>query len=207
MEQQYNFQKLQQAIALEQHRKDFVKIMFIVGLTASLIIILLLYSRLRIRARHNRLQKQHIERELEFKNQEMTVNVVALMKRNEILTSLQTRLKNIETNASKDDVKKAIRQISTEIGNMTDKDILSEFELRFKQVHKDFYDNLIKNYPDLWPSELKLCALLKLNMTTKEISELTGQTIATIEKARYRLRKKLNINSSDVNLVTFLSDF
>jgi len=52
---------------------------------------------------------------------------------------------------------------------------------------------------------MKLCAFLRLNMTTKEIAELTGQQIHTLENARYRLRQKLGITSSDVNLVTFLA--
>jgi DNA-binding CsgD family transcriptional regulator len=60
-------------------------------------------------------------------------------------------------------------------------------------------------YPDLTQSELKLCAFLRLNMSTKEISELTGQRILTIDHARYRLRKKLGISNSEINLVTFLS--
>lgn len=207
LEQQYNFQKQQQIIALAQQRKDFVKVLFISGLAVLLLIIILLYSRLRIKIRHNRLQKQHIERELEFKNQELTANVVNLMKRNEILSDLQIRLKTIESTASKAEVKEAIRKIAIEIGKMTDKEILSEFEMRFKEVHRDFYDKLIKTYPDLWPSELKLCAFLRLNMTTKEISQLTGQTQASIEKARYRLRRKLNLPGSDVNLVSFLTAF
>jgi len=72
-------------------------------------------------------------------------------------------------------------------------------------VHKDFYDALLRRFPELTPSELKLCAFLKLNMTTKEISELTGQRLNTLENARYRLRQKLGITNSEANLVTFLA--
>ncbi|MCF8366568.1 MAG: tetratricopeptide repeat protein [Bacteroidales bacterium] len=205
LEQQYDFQKQQQTLALQQQRKDFIKILFIGGLAAGLLIIVLLYSRLRIRAKHNKLQKYQLQRELEFKNQELTANVVALMKRNETISQLLIRLKTVEDSATKQVEKTAIRKISAELRNTTDGDILTEFELRFKEVHKDFYDKLIKTYPDLWPSELKLCAFLRLNMTTKEISELTGQTAPAIEKARYRLRQKLQIAGSDINLVAFLS--
>jgi tetratricopeptide (TPR) repeat protein len=205
LEQQYDFQKQQQTLALQQQRKDFVKILFIGGLSALLLIIGLLYSRLKISARHNKLKKHQLERELEFKNQENAADVIALMKRNEIISKLLIKLKTVEDSASKQEVKNAIRKISAELRLATEKDILPEFELRFKEVHKDFYDKLISNYPDLWPSELKLCAFLKLNMTTKEISELTGQTPASIEKARYRLRRKLHITGSDTNLVSFLS--
>ena len=73
------------------------------------------------------------------------------------------------------------------------------------EVHEDFYDTLLKRFPDLSPSELRLCAFLKLNMTTKEISELTGHQMNSLEMARYRLRQKLGISNSEVNLITFLS--
>ena len=205
LEQQYDFQKQQQTFALQQQRKDFIKIMIIGGLSAILLIIGLLYSRLKIKAKHNKLKEQQMERELEFKNQQNAADVIGLMKRNEIISKLGIKLKSVEDSAGKQEVKNAIRKISAELRLATEKDIMPEFELRFKEVHKDFYDKLISNYPDLWPSELKLCAFLKLNLTTKEISELTGQTPTSIEKARYRLRRKLQITSSDTNLVSFLS--
>ena len=61
-------------------------------------------------------------------------------------------------------------------------------------------------FPDLSPSEQRLCAFLRLNMSTKEISELTGQRISSLETARYRLRKKLGITNSHINLITFLNN-
>ena len=63
----------------------------------------------------------------------------------------------------------------------------------------------MEKFPNLTPNEQRLCAFLKLNMSTKDISELTGQTINAIEMARYRLRKKLHISGKDENLITFLS--
>jgi DNA-binding CsgD family transcriptional regulator len=80
-----------------------------------------------------------------------------------------------------------------------------EFELRFKEVHKDFYEKLEARYPELTPKERRLCALLKLNMTTKEISSITHQSTRSLEVARTRLRKKFNLTNSEVGLVDFLS--
>jgi DNA-binding CsgD family transcriptional regulator len=74
-----------------------------------------------------------------------------------------------------------------------------------EEVHAGFYEKLLKAYPDLSQNELKLCAFLRLNMSTKDIAELTGQQLPSIDKARYRLRKKLGLASSETNLVTFLS--
>ena len=81
-----------------------------------------------------------------------------------------------------------------------------EFEILFEQVHTDFYSSLNKNFPGLTPNERKLCAFLKLNMSSKEISAVTFQTNESLKKARSRLRKKLKIDSSE-NISTFLQQF
>ena len=98
-----------------------------------------------------------------------------------------------------------IAEISKELRNNTNDKILNEFSQRFQEVHAGFYEKLLSKYPDLTQSELKLCAFLRLNMSTKDISELTGQQITSIDTARYRLRKKLALSGSDGNLVTFLT--
>jgi hypothetical protein len=62
-----------------------------------------------------------------------------------------------------------------------DSSIWNEFELRFNQVHNTFYQKLNEKSPDLSPNEQRLCAFLRLNMTTKEIASITGQSIRSIE--------------------------
>ena len=120
-----------------------------------------------------------------------------------ILLELSNEFKNNE--AVKDETKEAIRRIHTDLKKSTEDEIWEEFELRFQQVHRDFYDKLMDKFPDLSPNEQRLCAFLRLNMSSKEISELTGQSPNALETARYRLRKKLGISNSQVNLITFLS--
>ena len=79
-----------------------------------------------------------------------------------------------------------------------------EFELRFKEVHTDFYNELNKEHPDLTLNETKICAFLRLNMSTKEISAITHQSVKSINMARFRLRKKLNVDR-DENLISYLN--
>ena len=83
-------------------------------------------------------------------------------------------------------------------------DVWEEFEVRFQDVHSDFYDNLNKKFPNLTPNEKKICSFLRLNMSTKEISAITYQSVRSIDMARFRLRKKLELDT-DENLVSFLS--
>lgn len=83
--------------------------------------------------------------------------------------------------------------------------VLKDFELRFLQTHTDFYVNLLELCPDLTMNERRLCAFLKMDMSTKEISMVTGQSIRSINMARFRLRKKMNINNSETSLFDLLA--
>ena len=90
----------------------------------------------------------------------------------------------------------------TEIGSPA---VWEQFETRFLQTHQGFYERLMKTCPGLTPNERRLCAFLLLDMSTKEISVITGQSIRAIEIARIRLRKKLNLTQSNTSLFEFLS--
>lgn len=81
-----------------------------------------------------------------------------------------------------------------------------QFAVHFDKVHSDFLITLKDRYPNLTPSELKLCAYLRLNLCSKEIAQIMNISIKSVELARYRLRKKLQIQP-DVNLYNFLLNF
>jgi DNA-binding CsgD family transcriptional regulator len=122
-----------------------------------------------------------------------------------MLSDISNKLVQLEQNAKGAETKETIMKISKDLRNRTDDKMLNEFSLRFQEVHAGFYEKLLKVYPDLTQNELKLCAFLRLNMSTKDISELTGQRLPSIDHARYRLRKKLGLSNSETNLVNFLS--
>jgi len=205
LESQYNYEKLDKARQIARQRKDNLMIIIILSLISGLIITILIYSRHRIKAKKVMLEKQSIEKELEFKNKELTINLMSLMKKNEMLADISTNLIEIEKGAKTSETRKALATISTKIRHSSDDKILKEFSTQFQEVHAGYYEKLLNAYPDLTQNELKLCAFLKLNMSTKDISELTGQSTIAIENARYRLRKKLRIPNSNTSLVTFLT--
>lgn len=71
----------------------------------------------------------------------------------------------------------------------------------FKSQFPDFFDNMLKDHPNIISSELEVCALMKLNLTTKEIARATNSTVRAVENKKYRIRKKLNISTeTDINL-------
>jgi len=177
----------------------------ILTLIAIIVIFILIISRQRQKTKTIALEQKNLKDEIEFKNKELTLNVMNLLKRNEFIIGTSRRLLDIKPDQQPENVKEEVIRIAKSLQEETDKETWEEFELRFKQVHSGFYDRLLSNFPELTPNELKMCGLLRLNLTTKEISELTGQRRETIEMARFRLRKHLGLTDSQVNLVTFLS--
>ena len=78
-----------------------------------------------------------------------------------------------------------------------------EFENRITANNEDFYQKLLKAYPDLKPAELKLCSYLRLNLSTKELAEVLNKSVRTIENTRFSIRKKMGLGPED-NLVAQL---
>jgi tetratricopeptide (TPR) repeat protein len=190
---------------LKEQKKLAVTVVVFIILISAIIIMVLFYVRHRLKSRYLRLEKEKLEAELNFRNKELASNVMSLLKKNEVLSEITQRLIVLKQLAVKDEMKDAIEHIAVDLHKSMEIGIWEEFELRFKQVHHDFYDKLLQRFPDLSPNEQKVCAFLRLNMTNKEISELTGQSIKALETARYRLRIKFGISNSNTNLITFLS--
>jgi tetratricopeptide (TPR) repeat protein len=205
LELQYQFEKNEQDLKLARQRRNVAIIVISGCLFFSIIIIFLILKQLRLKAKKLQLEKIAHERELEFKNKEMVLNVMSLMKKNEMLADLSEKLILIEKEATSPESKDTLKKVAKELQKNQEEEIWKEFSTRFKEVHGEFYDHLLKKFPALTPNELKLCAFLRLNMSSKDIAELTGQRISSLETARYRLRQKLGIANSDVNLITFLS--
>lgn len=207
LELKYEFKKQQQILELQQQRGDFIKIIVIGSLIFIIILIILLYARLRISNKNQLLLKQQLEKDMEIKNKELTTGVIYSIEKNKVLSALTTELVEIETNAVKEETKEAIRKIAKKIQESVDTNAWEEFEARFNQVHKEFYETLTRLHPELTPNEKRLCAFLRLDMSSKEISRITGQSLNAIEMARIRLRKKLGIAHTEANLTSLLSQY
>lgn len=193
-----------------QKRKELIYIMVAAGSVLGLLVFVLLYlllknkvTRVELSEKNLKLEKQTLERELEYKNKELTTNVMYLLKKNEFIVNITEKLK-VAKLGFKVENKIIAEGIIRELELSSTKNTWKEFELRFQEVHSDFYKKLNEMYPDLSPNEQKLCAFLKLNMTTKEIATITYLSANSINIARHRLRKKLNIEH-DENLISFLT--
>src|SRR5439155_15976590 len=114
-----------------------------------------------------------------------------------------TRLKNISGEHTPDDFKKLIRALKEE-DNIDNE--WHQFATHFDNVHLNFLRSIKKQYPDLTPNELKLCAYLHMNLCSKEIAQHMKISVRGVEISRYRLRKKLHIPTG-TNLFDFLLEF
>ncbi len=232
LELQYTFEKqqkenelLQQIQLAEKQRKALI-FMIISGVLLSLFIVLMLLNRnqkikikrnealreslllesknLELEKQNLELEKSNLKQELDFRNKELATNVMYLLKKNEFITSITEKLLGIKDFLSIEN-KKWVQDIVREMKSNVDNTVWGEFEMRFQQVHEDFYTRIKDQYPDLTPNEKKICAFLRLNMTTKEISSITFQSIKSIQVARTRLRKKMGM-TRDENLISYLQE-
>jgi len=98
-----------------------------------------------------------------------------------------------------DDFAKALTDLTREAL----KNPMAEFEILFRQIHGSFYEKLLQHCPSLSKSELNICAFIRLNLSSKDISRITNLSVATIETTRHHIRKKLNLEPGD-NLTSFM---
>ncbi|NQV29426.1 MAG: PAS domain-containing protein [Candidatus Marinimicrobia bacterium] len=146
-----------------------------------------------------------LKESLQKRNQELTAKAMRMAQDKEILIGIVKDVQEIYKKCQPDE-KSSVRTLLGRLNDQISSDNQwDEFELWFQEVHKDFFNKLNERYPDLVPREMKICAFLKLNLTSKEIANLTNLTVKTIEVYRSTLRKKLNIPSG-VNLLKFINE-
>ena len=145
-----------------------------------------------------------LETELHFKQKLMTENALYITRRNELGNSIIEDLRvinKVTRNEYSDKLVSAIQKLR----NLLQGEEWKQFELRFEEEHDKFRARITLAHPDLTPNEIKLCTFLRLNMSSKEISEITGQSVRALETARSRMRKKLGLGRGE-NLVKYLHD-
>lgn len=224
LEEEFRRAKEREMFVVEGARKDaenarqriwniaLIGALFFLGLTTFLV-----FKVLRQRVRTSRLEQEklRLEREkleaeqatlqesLASKDRELTASALFLLKRNELIAHIAERLLKAKPTFRQEN-QQVIMEIVRDLQANHDEHNWKEFEAHFTRVHSSFYSTLQERFPELSPNERKLCAFLRLNMSTKDISAITQQTPNSITVARSRLRKKLGIEGEETNLVDFL---
>ena len=159
------------------------------------------------------LKTDQLEMEVQHKNQELANSAINLARKNEILLDIKTDISKVsdEILNSKSLDATSLRRMILRLNNRIDENIfqddsLQRFEEHFDLVHNKFMLRLSEKYPSLTLNERKMCAFVKMHLSSKEMAPLLSISVRGAETLRYRLRKKLGLNPEE-SLTAFLNSF
>ena len=153
-----------------------------------------------------KLKTEKLQAELESKSREVTNSAMNMVYKNELLQKIKDELLNLKDTQGKKLAEEQLKRIQKIIDEgMNDERDWNLFETSFNETHESFFKKLKVGHPYLVPNDLKLCAYLRMNMSSKEMASLLNISLRGVEIRRYRLRKKLEV-AHDKNLVEFLME-
>ena len=144
-----------------------------------------------------KLRNDRLRNELESKNRELATTAMSLINKNELLLGIKHDLMQMGDKASRDEV---IKLVNNNLNNNSDWEFFKE---AFNNADKDFLNKIKNKHPELTANDLKFCAFLRLNLSSKEIAPLLNISVRSVEIKRYRLRKKMKLEHSD-NLIDYI---
>jgi DNA-binding CsgD family transcriptional regulator len=151
-----------------------------------------------------RLRNEKLNAELSHRSKELANSTMSIIKKNEFLMNLKGILKMQKYELGTRYPDKYFNQVVTKIDkNISSIDDWKVFEFHFEKAHEKFLSKLRNKYPQINHNDLRLCAYLRMNLTSKEIAPLLRISVRGVENHRYKLRKKLNLRSEE-NLTEFI---
>ncbi len=198
--------KTQKALVLK--KKSQLVLSLIIGGLLILVAATFIFFIQKTKKQKEKILKQEAEnlrKELELKNRELVCNVSSIYVKNQVISKVAHKLSKSSENFKQANMN-MIRNVIGELKQNLDETSWKEFEIRFARVHENFYKNIDKRFPDLTNTERKICAMLKLGMSSKDIASITMTQSESVDITRSRLRKKLNL-TRDENLTGFLNRF
>lgn len=152
---------------------------------------------------NKQLQEENLKYDLELKAKELSTHTLHIIQKNQLLEELRGKLETM-VKEDKRDQKKQLQQLIQQINFSFNNDhYWEDFRHIFEQVHESFFDRLKQCADDLTANDLRLIALLKMNLNSADISTLLGISPDSLRVTRYRLRKKLNLQQGE-NLSAFI---
>lgn len=190
----------------------------------SLLVILLLLNRQRLRANQAKVLHENEKKTLEAREQlanvelsharkalqqneeKMKAHMAGILEKNNLIENLEAQIKAIEVKDNEAETERSKRLADLRQMKILTEENWRSFRHHFEQVYHGFLDKLMKQYPDLTKGERRLFVLVKLNLSTTEMADILGISADSVKKARYRLRKKLQL-TEDQPLTPFIQNF
>lgn len=199
----------EEQMAYEQERKHhrlMIRI-YIAGLVFMVVVAMLLLSRYRLQRKNHKLLNAKAEQELNYKSELIKIQRLQQFEEQKnldaILEELNTAMSATDIREMRNELRRITRHLQQ--GDASGGD-WAEVEKTLLS-NDTFFDNLLKEYPNLTKNERKLCTFIHMNLSTKEIAKITHQSTGSINVARSRLRQKFGLTDSDVSLIVFLDQF
>ena len=146
------------------------------------------------------MRNEALRNEVKLKSKQLANTAMALVKKNETLQDIKREL---VSNTTSFDNQYAFKKILNKVNSsIAHKDEWKVFEYNFNQVHEDFFKSLKHKHTNLTPKDLRICAYIKMNLSNKEIAPLLNVSLRGLETHRYRLKKKLGLETE-----TSISDY
>jgi DNA-binding CsgD family transcriptional regulator/ligand-binding sensor domain-containing protein len=145
-----------------------------------------------------KLNNDKLRSDIESKNRELATSTMSIIKKNEFLNTIKSEL----TNKGQEGINKVVKIIDQNLNNTDDWKLFQE---AFNNADKNFLKKIKSKHTELTPNDLRLCAYLRLNLSSKEIAPLLNISPRSVEVKRYRLRKKMNL-PHDENLTNYILD-
>jgi DNA-binding CsgD family transcriptional regulator len=143
-----------------------------------------------------RLKELQFQNDIEHKESQLSAITIQMVEKNELLDEIKTIINKKEPN-TENELKKVVNKYTIQDNNWKD------FDHHFESVNKNFYTRLKQKYPEISANDLKICALIKLNLSIKEMASILNISPDSVKTARHRLRKKLQL-STEENLTEFI---
>lgn len=207
---QYNIKKEELKIELlekDNKIKTIQKYILIMSLIILVVIGLLFYRFFKTKIKNNKLkqellksEKKQLKSELEYKNKELETFALQIIQKNEFLENLKNEVKKVSGDS------KQLKNISVNISqNLYLEKDREEFQHHLDKIHESFFLRLETKFPKLSKNEKRLCSLLAIDLSSKDIATIINISPESVKKSRYRLRKKLSLSTED-NLSEFLKN-
>jgi tetratricopeptide (TPR) repeat protein len=161
---------------------------------------------LKVELENKQLSERQLQYDLEFRHKELLTYTLNLVQKNTVMQNVREGINELLPSTDKDNkvkISKLLKVIDYSLESEKDWD---EFRMYFEKVHSSFFERIKLQHPDLTQGDLKLCALISLNLSMKEMAELMGISPESVKMARHRLRKKLNLPTEE-NLAEFVAAF
>jgi len=144
------------------------------------------------------LSNENLQNEIAHKSAQLANSTMAMVRKNEVLGEIKHELDSQKNELGVRMPTKYYNRLTRLIDQeMRNESEWEAFEALYDQAHGDFFKRLKADYPALTPSDLRLCAYLRMNLSSKEIAPLLNITVRGVEERRYRLRKRMNLGSDE----------